>query len=74
MIQVDSSDVLGLESSDEYIAMPPGKSVAGVYHQPQGAMAVIQTTCESTMPGYETWSEILKPSTYSRLKVATGHP
>jgi len=32
-IHVDSSDILGFEPSDEYIAMPPGKTVAGVYHQ-----------------------------------------
>jgi hypothetical protein len=30
-------------------------------------MAVIQTTCGSTMPGFEAWSEILNPPTYSRL-------
>jgi hypothetical protein len=33
-IQVDSPDILGLESSNEDIAVPPGKTVAGIYHQP----------------------------------------
>ena len=36
MIQVDSSDVLGFESANEYIAVPPGKPLAGVDHQPGG--------------------------------------